>query len=469
MNLDRAIADAPRWMFLCILVYAPLAYGCTRLLTITVLNQFSAALLLVWLASCVWRRRWPVVPWPAAALVALLLLQGWWLAWNAHSTHTYRTWLTMNRTFIEPPFPGWPGALDRDLARTAMQNVTALLVMFLFACDLMTRPLWRKRVWATLALAAFAVAALGIGLKIGGPEARRWLWDERVAQMTVTFAAYRYHGNAASLMSIGWALALGFTIAASCRSGQPAARAGWMLVLLGLLVGLFMNTSRAGWGLAVLLGLVVGGRFLLARWRSDGGDIDWRPALFQGAVVLVVLCVLVAVAMSTDWREKLTRFHTTSETLQSRYPAKVYHAVVRDTGLLGHGAGCFQVVLPVYMEVFGMADPTYGFWEHAHNDYYEYLINWGWWGMALWVALIGGGLGIGLHDHLRGPALWGSTQWVLGFCGVAAAGGILFHSLWDFPLQKASIVLFFLTLVADGWARSNVAREPETPDEQAPA
>lgn len=457
MILDRAIADAPRWMFLLILCYAPLAYGSTRPVTIVVLNQFSAALVAVWLAACAWRRRSPTVPWPAVVLVTLLLLQGWWLAWNAHSTHTYRTWLTMNRMYVESLFPGWPGAVDRDLARTAMMNVTALSALFLFACDLMTRALWRKRVWMAMTLAAFAVAALGVALKIGGPEARLWLWEERVARMTVTFAAYRYHGNAASLMSIGWALALGFVIAAVGRPGQPLARALRMVVLLGLLAGLFMNTSRAGWGLAVLLLGVIGGRFLLARWRVFGWDIDWRSALLQGAVLLAVVGVLVTVALSTDWGEKLNRFNTAAETMQSRYPAKVYHEVVRETGALGYGAGCFQVVLPVYMELFGMASPKYGFWEHAHNDYYEFLINWGWCGMTLWVLLIGGGLVIGLRDHLRAPIHWGSTQWVLGFCSVAAAGGILVHSLWDFPLQKASIFLFFLTLVADGWARLSAA------------
>ena len=58
MNLDRAIADAPRWMFLLILFYAPLAYGSTRPVTVVVLNQFSAALLCHWLGSCLWRRCW---------------------------------------------------------------------------------------------------------------------------------------------------------------------------------------------------------------------------------------------------------------------------------------------------------------------------------------------------------------------------------------------------------------------------
>jgi hypothetical protein len=84
------------------------------------------------------------------------------------------------------------------------------------------------------------------------------------------------------------------------------------------------------------------------------------------------------------------------------------------------------------------------------------------------VLLVGGGLLIGLRDHLRMPNVWGSTQWVLGFCNVAAAAGILTHSLWDFPLQKASILLFFLTLVADGWARLTVGEEADGPNRGDP-
>jgi len=320
MNLDRAIADAPRWMFLLILIYAPWAYGSTYTLTISILNQFSAALVVLWLAGCAWRGRWPRVPWLPVALVALLLLHGWWLAWNAHSVHGYRTWTTVNRLWDNPPLPGWPGAIDRRLAQTSMLNVTALFALFLFACDLMTRPEWRKRVWSTLVVTALSVAVGGTILKLGGPGLRELVWDAKVAQLPTTFATYRYHGNAASLMSIGWALALGFTIAAAGRRGQPLALAGWVLALLGLLVGLFINNSRAGWGLAVLLALFVGARFLRSWWQTARGHFDWRQGLVQGAVLASVVGGLLFVTMSSDWQQKLTRFHTTVETIQERYP-----------------------------------------------------------------------------------------------------------------------------------------------------
>ena len=215
MTLDRALADAPRWMFLLILFYAPWAYGCTDPLNISVLNQFSAALLVLWLGGCAWRRRWPRLPWLPVALVTLLLLEGWWMTWNAHSVHHYRTWTTVNRIWDNPPWPNLPGAIDRHLSHAAMLNVTALFALFLFACDLMPRAVWRKRVWLTLALTAVSVAAGGMMLKLAGPEIREWIWEPKVALTTSTFATYRYHGNAASLMSIGWALTLGFVVASA--------------------------------------------------------------------------------------------------------------------------------------------------------------------------------------------------------------------------------------------------------------
>ena len=186
MTLDRALADAPRWMFLLILVFAPWAYGCTDRLTLSILNQFSAALLGLWLAGCAWRRRWPQLPWLPVAVVTLLLLQGWWLVWNAHSYHVYRTWTTVIRLADAPPLAGWPGAIDRPLAQLAMLNVTALAGLFLFAADLMTRPEWRKRVWGTMALTVLSLVVAGVVLKLAWPEAREWLWGAEVAKSATT-------------------------------------------------------------------------------------------------------------------------------------------------------------------------------------------------------------------------------------------------------------------------------------------
>jgi hypothetical protein len=468
LALDRALADAPRWMFLAILVYSPWAYGSTRENCISILNQFSAALMGLWLLSCLVRQRSPRVAWVPAVLLGLILLQGWWMAWNAHSYHVYRTWTTVFRIWDDPPLQDWPGAIDRYLAHRSMLNVTAMAAYFLFACDLMSRPVWRKRVWVTMALTAATVAIGGTALRLGGPEWREWIWGEKIALIPTTFATYRYHGNAASLMSVGWALVVGLAIAAAGARGQPLRLAGWVVVCLSVLLGLFVNTSRAGWALAVLLALMIGARFLWAWWITARDGFAWRTGLIQGGLLLAVVVSLATVPLNSDWRVRLSRLTPATEVMQERYPSAVYHQLVRELGVLGHGPDCFQMALPPYMEAFGMVDEKYGFWRHAHNDYYEYLANWGWLGMTFWVWLFAGGVWLGFRDHFRVPVLWGSTQWVLGFCAGAATLGMLTHAIWDFPLNTVSTLLYFQTLVADGWARA-LAGKASPDDAGSPA
>ena len=223
-----------------------------------------------------------------------------------------------------------------------------------------------------------------------------------------------------------------------------------------VLAGVFLNNSRAGWGLAVLVAGLVGGRFAVAWWRTERDGFDWRRALGQ-LLALVVLVIafgaLVVAGWTTETKEKLKRLDTARVMLQERYPAEVYHQMVRELSWLGHGPDCFQVAAPDYMRAFGLHDEKYGFWRHAHNDYYEYLLNWGWWGAASWAVLFGGGLGLALWGHFRGPVNWGSSQWTLGYCGAVGMIAIMVHACWDFPLNIPSLLLWFLTLLADGWAR----------------
>lgn len=453
MHLSRSIADLPRWLFLALLFFAPLAYGCTNKATVIAFNGLAGGLLAQWLAVCLWRRRCPGVSWWPLTIVALLLLQGWWFAWNAHTVNVYRTWLTYTRIWDFPPLPDWPGAMDRHLAHAAMLNITALAGLFLFACDLMRRPLWRKRVWATMAFSAVAVAATGIALKMGPEHWRESVWGASVAKIPTTFSLYRYHGNAATLLAIGWALTLGFIVPAVSDRARPLRFSGWLAAALGIFAGLAISTSRAGWVLAGMVALVMAGRFTFAWWITRRETMDWRVMGIQGAVLIAVVGTVVAVGMQTDNRLKLTRLQTTLQDLQARFPAAVYRHMASETGWLGYGANCFQVVLPTYMEVHGMATEKYGYWEHAHNDYYEYHTSWGKWGSALWAVLIGGGWFIALRDHFRSPPIWASTQWALSFAGCVAMGVVLLHAGWDFPLEIPSIQVFFYTLMADGWAR----------------
>src|SRR5438445_9972033 len=80
--LERIIS-APRWLLLAALVFAPWAYGCTRPWAVNVLNVLLGAVIVLWLAGCVIRRTSPKLHPIVLAVSGLLLMQAWWMVFNA--------------------------------------------------------------------------------------------------------------------------------------------------------------------------------------------------------------------------------------------------------------------------------------------------------------------------------------------------------------------------------------------------
>src|SRR5216110_3167619 len=83
---SATLTDAPRWLLLAALVYAPWAYGCTRAWAGNTLAVVLGIVVLLWLVDCMARRHWPAIPGLLLLAVFGLLAQGWWMALNAKSS-----------------------------------------------------------------------------------------------------------------------------------------------------------------------------------------------------------------------------------------------------------------------------------------------------------------------------------------------------------------------------------------------
>jgi len=141
-----------------------------------------------------------------------------------------------------------------------------------------------------------------------------------------------------------------------------------------------------------------------------------------------------------------------------RSPNEIYLEMVPAAGLMGFGPGTFAVVFPTYQRTHdfgGREFPSFwvtGFWQHAHQDYLQTLIEWGYLGTGLWALLIGGGICCGVSAWLKWRHDF-SGRWLL-LCAILGIIGTLVHSFVDFPLQVASIQFYVCVLLGICWGAS---------------
>ena len=462
----RFLVDAPRWLLVASLVFAPWAYGSTRFWAVHLLNGLLGGVVALWLGECLTRRRFPRVP--ALLLLATvgLIAQGWWMVFNAQTTYHFETHEFVPRSSFSTDLPG---SVEGTLSRETMLSYTGLLGAVLFSCDLSRRFLWQKRVWLTLALTGFSIAALGIILKIGGLSAMSLIWEPEKLDLANNFATFRYRGNAGAYLNLVFPLLAGLTFLAFQKGGSPWQKAFWFLALLTVGLGIQLNPSRASWGIALGLGLVLAVKAARFSWHEQlaGGRaaLAWVYGLVGTALALGILGIALLGGWETGWARIR---HTGLDPLR-RNPIEIYLAMVPSAGAWGFGPGTFQATFPEYQKSYDFGDrkvPAYwvrGFWEYAHQDYLQTLIEWGYVGALGWAVVVVGGVVRGLlmlartRRHL-------SAHWLLA-CSLLGILGVLIHCLVDFPLQVASIQLFFCVLLGFCWFSPN----PDVDGAEAPA
>ena len=213
----------------------------------------------------------------------------------------------------------------------------------------------------------------------------------------------------------------------SARSAQRRQAALVISVagILLVLVGLLLNKSLAGLGLAIpvvlLSALIV---VKPPKWLGVG----------IGAGALVACLAFVALlAVPLDGR---LVDHDTAVSLSTRQTfLTTGMAVARDYLPVGSGIGSFERVYRM-KENPQAIDPTI-FVNHAHDDYLELLIETGIPGMLLVVAFLG-------WFGMMCVRLWrGAGRDPFAVAGAIAAGMIMVHSLVDFPLRTSAIAASF--------------------------
>ncbi len=230
--------------------------------------------------------------------------------------------------------------------------------------------------------------------------------------------------------------------------GNPDFVAAWLCGTLPLTVGYAIRQPRRGWPLVALQVAALaatGSRAAalgVAAMAVVFAVMDARVRRLWPAAVLAAVLAAAAVLWLSPGRPL-------ARTIEGRlYLASVATLHWEQTPVIGYGPGAFPLLFAQWqVEWFrtrGVADPTERFAgpvDHAHNDYLEFLIEYGAAGLCAFVGVSSWLMVSAWRRRRAGPlAPWTAPAW-------AGVAGLLAIALVDFPLHRpAEWCLYWLLL-----------------------
>lgn len=302
----------------------------------------------------------------------------------------------------------------------------------------------------TIVLATFVGILLGALQVGGGVDSPFYFYAITNRGLGVGPFANANHMATLLLICIPFLFAL-MSRARSRRRGSS--QSGIVIICVAMLalimVGLLLNRSLAGIGLAVPVALC---SLLLLRKRAGVPVIGLSLVglVSVAAVALVFILPIGNNMFGEDSAGASTRVTSIGITLQA----------AGDHFPLGSGFGSFAEIYRTYEDPVTI---TQTFMNHAHSDYAEILLEGGIPAALLILALL-------FWYVRRTSAVWASGDDGSVFARAAsiAAAAVLLHSLVDYPLRTAAIAaLFAVCLGLMTGARSSATRRIADQSDQA--
>lgn len=334
-----------------------------------------------------------------------------------------------------------------SLAPDATFNAAASLVVPFAALLLFVSMARRDREVVPGFLLAVAAISMLIGLaQFSGAWIDNPLINDRVGEVSGTFANRNHF---ALLMAWGCVLAPTW---AFLGERDPSWRGPVALALMPLFaLAILASGSRAGLllgAIAIPASLMLVGRKLKAlldrrsRWLFPG----FVSAGFAAMAILLLVSVLAGRAVALDRAFSMK----VGEDMRARALPTVV-SMVRDYFPAGAGFGSFDPVFRMH-EPFGLLKMTY--FNHAHNDFLEIVLD----GGVVAALLLVVALGWWLYAAIRAWRARG-TDAVTGLArlGSVMFGLLLVASLFDYPARTPmimAIIAIFVSWLAAAGARA---------------
>lgn len=466
--MSRAASQRPHgrspdrlfYAYLALLVWLPLPLASARAWAWAVMEAWVYALAALWLWQYT-RRSAALTPAFVRARPALFLL-GLWLLYGLVQVLPLPPELvgaiSPNALAVRAPLAELVGAargawiaLSIDPYASAVAWLKGLAYALVFALALLlidSRSRLRMLAYALVGSALFQ-AAYGSFMTLSGLE--YGFFHEKWAYRGVATGTFVNRNHLAEYLVLGLAVGIGLLISdLGGDSGPKTARqrlrglirllfspkARLRLYLAAMVIGLVLTHSRMG-NTAFFASLLVAGAAALALARNAT----------RSTVILLASLVIIDMLILGAWfgiDKVAERIEQTSMAREDRVEVTRYAlAMWRDYALTGAGGGSFYAGFPRYRgpEVMSL-------YYHAHNDYIQFLAEYG----AIGATLLGGLVLASLAAALaalrrrRDPLMRG-----MAFSATMGIVAMLIHGTVEFNLQIPATAATFVVILALGW------------------
>lgn len=323
-----------------------------------------------------------------------------------------------------PAFVPW--SLDANATLAALRGLLPAAAMAVLGLRL--DPLWLRRLALIVVVAALLMVPIGIAQVAQGPHSELRPYLPTNPHDAVGLFANRNHY--AGLLTVALVFVLGSMILDArprrAHAAVPLRLLGWMLAGAILLVGVALSRSRAGFGLSLLVALVM----LAIAWmrrREHAQTFRWLVAfVIVGGLVAFQFGFLAIADRLTQAADQ--RWDITGSVLQ----------LAGQFGWLGTGLGSFPAAYAAYepIELVGSR-----ILNHAHNDWAELWVELG--VLLLVPAALFLRFAWGRARELAASATLVPTTHALRLIGLATCGVLALHSLVDYPLRTTALSTVF--------------------------
>lgn len=243
-----------------------------------------------------------------------------------------------------------------------------------------------------------------------------------IHENAMPFGPYVNKSHFAGFIGMIIPLALGISL----WSGRIEKKLIFAFLGIIMAIALFFSLSRGGI-VSFLAGMIVFSVLILAKGMS-------KKRLIPIAVFALILgAYLLFLGVSPI----VTRFAQSEATIQQRLAAWMGTLLAfKDYAVLGSGFGTFQYIFKIYQP-----DGLYLYWDYAHNDYLELLLELG----IVGIVVVAFFLLVVLRTIVRTE--WHGRELYLRAAFLSSISTIAVHSTVDFNFHiPSNALLFFLIL-----------------------